>query len=195
MKKLLTIILIFCSVTVSAHEQDTISTAWKPSPYRAVWMAAIIPGAGQIYNHSYWKLPIVYGGFMGCAYAVSVMQSKYNDYKTAYRDIVTDAVLSTDPNKSYNKVLPKGYTIERMGGKATYTRTLETQQNDFRRYRDISILATVLLYGLSIIDAYVDAQLFDFDISPDLSMNVEPYMHYDEIRHTHNPEVHLAIRF
>lgn len=187
--------LLFCSIGISAHEQDTIPTAWKPDPYRAVWLAAVIPGAGQIYNRSYWKLPIVYGGMMGCAYAVTLMQSKYNDYKSAYRDILTDEVLSKDPNKSYNKVLPKGYDIERMGGKSNYTRTLENQQNNFRRYRDISILATVLIYGLSIIDAYVDAQLFDFDISPNLSMNVEPDLYYDDLRNTRTPEVHLAIRF
>lgn len=158
-------------------------------------MAAVIPGAGQIYNRSYWKLPIVYGGLMGCAYAISFTQGKFNDYKQAYRDILTDEVLSTDPNKSYNKILPKGYTIDRMGGRSNYTQTLNNQQNTFRRYRDISILATIVVYGLSIIDAYVDAQLFDFDISPDLSMNVEPDLYYDDMRHTRTPEVHLAIRF
>lgn len=195
MKKLITIILLFCSVTLVAQQQDTTSTFWKPDPYRAVWMAAILPGSGQIYNRSYWKLPIVYGGLMGCAYAITMTQGKYTDYKEAYRDIVSDAVLSTDPNKSYNRILPKGYDIERMGGKSNYTRTLENQQNNFRRYRDISIVATVLLYGLTIIDAYVDAQLFDFDISPNLSMNVEPDLYYDNLRNTRTPEVHLAIRF
>lgn len=196
MKKALAIVLIIlCSISLSAHEQDSIPANWKPDPYRAVWMAAILPGAGQIYNRSYWKLPIVYGGLMGCGYAIAFTNRRYGDYKEAYRDILNDEVLSTDPNRSYNRILPKGYDIERMGGKAKYTTTLENMQNDYRRYRDISILATIILYGLSIIDAYVDAQLFDFDISPNLSMNVEPDIYYDALRNTHTPEVHLAIRF
>ncbi|MCQ2325236.1 MAG: DUF5683 domain-containing protein [Paludibacteraceae bacterium] len=195
MKKILTTILLFCSLILSANENDTIPAHWKPDPYRAVWMAAILPGAGQIYNRSYWKLPIVYGGLMGCAYAIVLNQTSFDTYKTAYRDILTDEVLSTDPKRSYNAILPKGYDIERMGGRDRYTQTLENQQNTFRRYRDISIVATLLVYGLSIIDAYVDAQLFDFDMSPDLSMNIEPDLYYDALRQTRTPEVHVAIKF
>lgn len=195
MKRLLIAILILCSISASAHEHDTIPTLWKPDPYRAVWMAAILPGAGQIYNRSYWKLPIVYGGLMGCAYAIIYTNNYYTSYKSAYRDILADEVLSTDPKRSYNAVLPKGYDIERMGGRDRYTQTLDNQQNSYRRYRDISIVATIIVYGLSIIDAYVDAQLFDFDISPDLSMNVEPDLYYDALRQTRTPEMHIAIRF
>lgn len=195
MKKTLTAILLFCSLVLSAHENDTISAHWKPDPYRAVWMSAILPGAGQIYNRSYWKLPIVYGGLMGCAYAIVLNQTSFDTYKTAYRDIITDEVLSTDPKRSYNAILPKGYDIERMGGRDRYTQTLENQQSTFRRYRDISIVATLVVYGLSIIDAYVDAQLFDFDMSPDLSMNIEPDLYYDALRQTRTPEVHIAIKF
>ncbi len=195
MKKTLTAILLFCSLVLSAHENDTIPAHWKPDPYRAVWMAAILPGAGQIYNRSYWKLPIVYGGLMGCAYAIVLNQTSFDTYKTAYRDIITDEVLSTDPKRSYNAILPRGYDIERMGGRDRYTQTLENQQSTFRRYRDISIVATLLVYGLSIIDAYVDAQLFDFDMSPDLSMNIEPDIYYDALRQTRTPEVHIAIKF
>lgn len=195
MKKVLTVILLFCTVVLSAHENDTIPAKWKPSPYRAVWMAAILPGAGQIYNRSYWKLPIVYGGLMGCVYAISYTQTRFDTYKAAYRDILTDEVLSTDPKRSYNAILPKGYDIERMGGRSRYTQTLDNQQNTFRRYRDISIVATLVVYGLSIIDAYVDAQLFDFEMTPDLSMNIEPDLYYDALRQTRTPEVHVAIKF
>lgn len=195
MKKFLTAILLFCTVVLSAHENDTIPAKWKPDPYRAVWMAAILPGAGQIYNRSYWKLPIVYGGLMGCAYAIVLNQTSFDTYKTAYRDILTDEVLSTDPKRSYNAILPKGYDVERMGGRERYTQTLENQQSTFRRYRDISIVATLLVYGLSIIDAYVDAQLFDFEMTPDLSMNIEPDLYYDALRQTRTPEVHVAIKF
>lgn len=170
----------------------------KPDAIRALWLGALVPGLGQIYNQSYWKLPIVYGGFMGCIYAITLNNSRYTDYKTAYRDIQQDGskgrIDPNNPAKSYNKLLPEGYTIERMGGVATYTQTLNNWQNNYRRYRDYSIIATILVYGLSLIDAYVDAQLFDFDISPDLSLEVSPQIYYDyQNRKSH--EIHLAITF
>ncbi len=169
---------------------------WRPDPLRAVWMGTLVPGLGQIYNRSYWKLPIVYGGFMGCTYALLWNNTMYEDYKLAYRDIYTDRqqgkVDTKDPTKSYNAILPKGYTIERMGGVDSYTNTLNNKQNLYRRYRDISIVAMVAVYALSIIDAYVDAQLFDFDISPDLSFNVEPQI-YQDLQHRRSAEIRLAL--
>lgn len=180
--------------TVSPQPNATID-GWRPDPNRAVWLGAIFPGLGQIYNHSYWKLPIVYGSFVGCAYAITWNQSKYSEYKMAYRDILTDAEsLSSDPLRSYNAILPKGYTMETMGGQDKYTKFLDSNQNKYRRYRDISILATVIVYALSLVDAYVDAQLFDFDISPDLSLNVEPQI-YQDLQQRRSAEVKLAITF
>ena len=77
--------------TISATTTETpIAEQWRPDPMRAVWMGTIIPGYGQIYNRAYWKLPIVYGAFMGCAYAISWNNRMYQDYKQAYRDILTD---------------------------------------------------------------------------------------------------------
>lgn len=168
---------------------------WRPDALRAVWLGAIFPGMGQIYNRSYWKLPIVYGGFMGCVYAITWNNSLYNEYKQAYRDILTDVELSSDPMRSYNAVLPEGYTIDRMGGRSTYTSTLQNKQNTYRRYRDISIVATFAVYALSLIDAYVDAQLFDFDISPDLTLNVEPQIYFDLQQQQRSAELKLAITF
>ncbi len=170
----------------------------KPDALKAVWLGAILPGAGQIYNRSYWKLPIVYGGFMGCGYAISLNQSRYDSYKQAYRDLYNDTqkgiVSTTDMTKTYNAVLPEGYTIERMGGVSKYTSTLQNWQSTYRRYRDISIAVTVAVYALTLIDAYVDAQLFDFDISPDLTLNIEPQIHYD-LQQRRTTEVRLAIVF
>ena len=96
---------------------------WKPDPMRSVWLGAIVPGLGQIYNRSYWKLPIVYGGLMGCAYAITWTTNEYNGYKNAYRDIyydIRDNKVSNDPSKSYIAILPEGYTIDRMGGISAY---------------------------------------------------------------------------
>ena len=164
---------------------------WKPDPAKAVWMAAIFPGLGQIYNRSYWKLPIVYGGLMGCIYAITWNNNMYQDYKRAYRDILMDDVLSSDPTRSYNAVLREGYTVETMGGRQRYTEVLKENQNTYHRYRDISIVVAVAVYALSVIDAFVDAQLFDFDISPDLSMHVEPNIEYD-LFHQRSAELKLA---
>lgn len=177
------------TVTSVVHENNV--DQWRPDPLRAVWMGTIIPGYGQIYNRAYWKLPIVYGAFMGCAYAITWNNTMYNDYKQAYRDILTD----TDGTKtSYLDILPDGYTIEMMGGKTNYTNVLKNRQNTYRRYRDLSIVATVLVYALSLVDAYVDAQLFDFDISPDLSMTIEPQLYYD-FHNNRSTELHVAINF
>lgn len=178
--------------TISATTTETpIAEQWRPDPMRAVWMGTIIPGYGQIYNRAYWKLPIVYGAFMGCAYAISWNNRMYQDYKQAYRDILTD----TDGTKtSYLDMLPDGYTLEMMGGKENYTRVLKNGNDTYRRYRDISIVATVLVYALSIIDAYVDAQLYDFDISTDLTMNISPQLYQDDFNNR-SAELHFAIKF
>ena len=168
-----------------------------PDARKAVWLGVILPGAGQFYNRSYWKLPIVYGAFMGCGYAISQMQNRYSGYKTAYLDLYNDVQAGTvteDASKTYIAVLPDGYTLDRVGGESTWMNTLKNQQNIYRRYRDYSILATVIVYALSLIDAYVDAQLFDYDISPDLTLNIEPQIYYD-LQRQKSAELKLAIQF
>ena len=171
---------------------------WKPDPMRAVWLGAIVPGLGQIYNRSYWKIPIVYGGFMGCVYAITWTNTQYIGYKTAYRDLYydrRDGTVTNDPNKSYIAILPEGYTIDRMGGESAYYDRLKDWQNTTRRNRDLAIAATAIVYALTLIDAYVDAQLFDFDISDDLTLNVMPDLYYDLRRQERSAEVKLALRF
>ena len=142
---------------------------FKPDPVRSIWMGAAIPGFGQIVNHKYWKLPIVYGGYLGFAYAISWNNSNYITYKNAYRDIIDG-----DPTtNSHIEILPRGYTIQ-MIGEGTYTNMLKTRQSTFRQWRDLSIILSLGYYALVLLDAYVDAQLYDFDISPDLVLNVQP---------------------
>ena len=139
-----------------------------PDPKRALWLAAVLPGAGQIYNRKYWKLPIFYGGFLGCTYAFMWNQQMYRDYSQAYLDIMDD-----DPNtSSYLDMLPPRYDIT--GREERFKTIFKNRKNYYRRYRDLSAFAFVGVYLLSIVDAYVDAQLSVFDISPDLSMHLEP---------------------
>ena len=186
--------------TTKASEEDFkyyVDLTKKPDAVKAVWLGAICPGAGQIYNKSYWKLPIVYGAFMGCGYAASMMQNRYSGYKRAYLDLYRDneaGTVTEDPSKSYIAVIPEGYDLARVGGASTWMNTLKNRQSIYRRYRDYSILATVVVYALSLIDAYVDAQLFDYDISPDLSLYVEPQIYYD-LQHQRSAEIKLAIQF
>ncbi len=166
---------------------------WVPNAQQALWLGVIIPGAGQIYNRMYWKLPIVYGGLMGCAYAISWNGRLYNDYKQAYIDIISTTDY-TNPNASFIKILPEGYTIESMGGVSNYTNVLNNRLNTYRRNRDLGIIATVAVYALSLIDAYVDAQLFNFDISPDLTLNIQPKIDYD-LLNQRSTEIHLTFNF
>ncbi len=183
--------------TIPLTQKEIDRLFWKPDPMRAVWLGAIIPGAGQIYNRSYWKLPIVYGGFMGCVYAITWTNNQYTAYKEAYRDIYYDiqnGSVSNSPDKSYNAILPEGYSIQTMGGTQTYQNRLKDWQNSSLRNRDMAILVAVAVYALSLIDAYVDAQLFDFDISNDLSLNVSPQLYYD-LQNQRTAEVKLAISF
>jgi hypothetical protein len=139
---------------------------FTPDPIKATWLAMLIPGGGQIYNRKFWKLPIVYGGLAGCAYALSWNSKTYKDYAQAYRDIMDD-----NPNTtSYKQLLPNGssYSTTQLSS------ILKKRKDLYRRYRDMSIFAVIGVYVLSIIDAYVDAELSNFDISPNLSMRVEP---------------------
>lgn len=141
---------------------------FTPDPKRALWLSLVLPGAGQIYNRKYWKLPIFYGGFLGCTYAFLWNQQMYRDYSQAYLDI-----MDNDANtKSYLDFLPPNYSIE--GREEQFQRLFKNRRDRFRRYRDMSGFAFIGVYLLSIIDAYVDAQLSEFDISPDLSLRIKP---------------------
>lgn len=142
---------------------------WMPSPKKALWLALVIPGGGQIYNRKYWKLPIVYGGIIGCLYAMNWNNNMYKDYSQAYLDL-TDK----DPGtQSYNMFLHLGTQIDDTN-KDRYKDIFKKRKDKFRRWRDLSFFVLLGVYALSVIDAYVDAELSNFDISKDLSLKVEP---------------------
>ena len=142
---------------------------WTPDPKRALWLALVIPGGGQIYNRKYWKLPIVYGGFLGCIYAMSWNNTMYKDYSQAFLDI-SDNDPATD---SYNKFLHLGRQINK-GNEEHYKDLFKKRKDKYRRWRDLSFFIMIGVYAFSVIDAYVDAELSQFDISKDLSLKVSP---------------------
>ena len=144
-------------------------STWKPNPQRALWLALVVPGAGQIYNRKYWKLPIFLGGFMGCVYALTWNNMMYKDYSQAYLDIMDD-----DPTTaSYNKFLHLGVQINSTN-EERYKQIFKGRKDKYRRWRDMSLFVMIGVYALSVVDAYVDAELSEFDISKDLSLRVSP---------------------
>lgn len=168
---------IFSKKTIKNTEKkntvtyDTLTTEnFKPDPERVIWMGAIIPGYGQFMNRRYWKMPIVYAGFLGCTYAITWNSLRYQAYRNAYRDIID----TNESTTSYLDILPEGYTVDTYGGISNYTGILKTQMEKFRYNRDLSIIVTVAYYAITLVDAFVDAQLYDFDISPDLSLKLSP---------------------
>ncbi len=144
-------------------------SSWRPNSQRALWLALVLPGGGQIYNRKYWKLPIIYGGFMGCIYAMNWNNMMYRDYSQAYLDI-----MDSDPNTcSYNKFLHLGNQIT-PENEERYKQIFKKRKDRYRRWRDMSFFCLIGVYALSVIDAYVDAELSEFDISKDLTLRVEP---------------------
>lgn len=153
----------------STAVMDTSIYTFKPDPKKAIIYSAIFPGLGQIYNRKYWKLPIVYGGFIGLSYAISWNNRYYVDYSQGYKDIMDD-----DPDTdSWKNFLSYGQDPDSID-KEWLKDVMKRRKDFYRRYRDLSIIGTVAVYALCIVDAYVDAQLFDFDMSQDLSFRVEP---------------------
>jgi hypothetical protein len=143
-----------------------------------VLYSLIFPGLGQIYNRKYWKLPLVYGGFIGLTYAVSWTGQYYNDYSRAFRDIMSkDPYTNNSWFNFYNFKTKYNSAADVPLSEINSSQTqnfFQSRKNYYRRYRDLSIIGMVGLYAICAIDAYIDAQLFDFDISDNLSMHVEP---------------------
>lgn len=122
---------------------------------KAVIMSALIPGLGQVYNKKYWKVPIVYGGLLTAAYFVNLNRVAYHDFKEAYiAEVDSDATTLNETG------------LEVPG--------LQAYMEFYRTRMEISYIALGLLYVLNIVDASVDAHLYTFDVSDDLSLRITP---------------------
>lgn len=164
------------------------SKEFKPDPQKVIWMGAIVPGYGQIMNRKYWKLPIVYAGFLGFAYTITYNSIRYQAFKNGYRDIID----TDESTVSYLQILPKGSTIDDYGGMAEYTNVLKTGMEKYRYNRDLSVIISIAYYGLTLVDAFVDAQLYDFDISNDLSLNLKPVLIENQYGYRSSPGLQLC---
>lgn len=147
------------------------------SPKKAALMSAVLPGLGQIYNRKYWKVPFVYGGVIGFGALVIWNNGKMQDSKRGLREFFDD----NPDTRFYDKVLP--YTKEEFadkgyGNEAAYNAWAESAlkkgRDGYRRNRDLSFLGFMGFYLLQILDATVDAHFKNFDISDDLSLNIDP---------------------
>ena len=144
---------------------------------RATMLAIALPGLGQIYNRKYWKVPVVYLGFGAIIYAVDYNGSRYNTYLKAYQDLIdafkeTDSYLNlnwqgeVDPNDFDQALNPSNY--------AWYKDRILRQVDYFRKYRDLSYIGIAAWYLVTILDANVDASLFNYDISDELDVEIGP---------------------
>ncbi|MEI6310956.1 MAG: DUF5683 domain-containing protein [Bacteroidota bacterium] len=144
-------------------EVDTTALPKKKlhSPLKAVLFSAALPGLGQAYNKKYWKIPIVYAGLGVGAYFLYDQNKKYQGFRKAYQMKVDGDPLTDGKYVLNNRV----YTSES---------NLEQAKNYYRRNVDLISALLVVWYGLNLVDAAVDAHLFDFDVSDDLSMQIAP---------------------
>jgi hypothetical protein len=164
------------------HAVDTlVKHKFKPETLRATMLAVSFPGLGQIYNRKYWKIPVVYVGFGALIYSAGFNGKNYNMYMKAYQDF-TDNILADNsylkvisPNvdrSTYDpKVNPTGYNLSLY---VQLKNSMLQMVDYYKRYRDLSYIGIAGWYLFSILDANVDASLFNYDISPNLNLTLAP---------------------
>jgi hypothetical protein len=151
------------------QSQDTVQLKTYSSRYdprKALLYAAIVPGLGQIYNKKYWKLPLVYGGFVALGYGINFYQEGYIKYKKElFYNIENGYDADTDirPNDVYST--------------ANYRRIVD----QYKRQRDFMIILMGGMYLLQIVDAHVDAHLKEFDLNPNLQVSIEPMIEQNDL--------------
>lgn len=158
-------------------EKSRVETGYYHDPGKAVLYATVFPGFGQLYNKKYWKLPLVYGALGAGIYAITFNHDQYRIYLDAFYTRVDNV----SGNDQFVGVYDERQLIE--------------LQNIYRRWRDLSIILTGVTYGLQILDAYVDAHLFYFDVSDDLTINWQPSLIQNQSAYPSTIGVGLTINF
>lgn len=156
----------------TAKAQDTLVGKKEHSPKRAAIFSAIVPGAGQIYNGKWWKVPIVYAGFGGIGYLVYDNYSNYKTYLTAYKIKTGDLDEGVTPSE-YEIQLSEYYLASQ----------LQSYKESYRRDFEFYCILMAAWYGLNIVDAIVDGHLYTYDISDDLSFHIDPAFNIAETPH------------
>lgn len=156
----LLVIAMLCTLSSAATAQkapsDSVSVRARHRSNTAALYSALLPGAGQVYNHKYWKVPLVVGGFATLYYISDFNNDYYHDFKNAYIARVDGDPETVDPYPTLTQ------------------QDLEVRQNYYQRNRDFCYILMGGFYVLTIVDAYVDAQLKDFEVSDKLTLKVSP---------------------
>jgi len=168
MKRLLFLAFTFFQLSVVyGQKKDTTAVSPEkeeykdPRPKRAAIMSAILPGLGQAYNHKYWKIPIIYAGAGTLVYFYTINRSGYKQFSEAYK-----LRLENDPKHPDQFIDdPRYYNADQ----------LKLERDYYRRNRDLTIIIALVVYGLNIVDANIDAQLRGFKMSNDLSLKITPF--------------------
>jgi hypothetical protein len=148
------------------------------SPKKAALFSAVLPGSGQFYNKKYWKMPIIYAGFAGLAYSFQFNQGQYAIYRDAIK-------FRTDNDSSTTDKFVGVYSDDQ----------LITLFKYYHRFRDLTVVGGLTLYFLNIIDAAVDAHLFTFNVSDDLTMDIHPTLINTTARNRYTTGIGLSIHF
>jgi hypothetical protein len=179
------LLLMALLVTVAAHAQQNSTTApvdsvpWHNAK-KATLYSAVLPGLGQAYNRKYWKIPVIYAGFGTLAYFITTNTRNYHDFRTAY-----NIVFENDTTAFAGNELIVKYD-------ANLTQ-LQEGRNFYRRNTELSWIIAGALYLLQIIDASVDANLYNFDVSDDVSVQFTPVR--DNYMFSARPAMGLTLRY
>lgn len=162
--------------------KDSARLALEALPGKAAWSSAIVPGLGQIKNHRWWKVPFVYGGLVSIALAFE-FNNRY------YKEVLAELQYRTEPARFPKPPNSNDYVNVGNDG-------LISARDYYRRNRDLSVLGFVAVHAINIIDAYVDAKFFRYDISDKLGVTVRPTLLQDRgMLASHYPVPGLSLRF
>lgn len=176
-------ILFICAFCINSTAQTTDTIPVDPelqqrhSPHKATIMSLVVPGLGQVYNKKYWKVPIIYAGLAGTLYFAFQERDQFNNLKEAYIKRVDD-----DPTTVDTKY--QNYSNENMLNLIDY----------HRRNRDLLFIASGIVYALNVVDAAVDAHLYYFDLSDDLSASIRPNVEFDSYALGFAPGLKINLR-
>ncbi len=157
--KILLIISLLIIAQTAFCQENNAKKKKEHSPRKATIYSAVLPGAGQFYNKKYWKIPIAYIGIGAFSYFTIKNQKEFNRYKTAVllrQDGKIDEFTDANGNQIYNETALINY------------------MDKYRKNRDLNIIGAFVVYAIQIVDANVDANLFDFDVSDQLSIKIIP---------------------
>jgi len=145
--------------TAIVTKEVIIKEEFIPVPKKALLYSLILPGAGQIYNRKYWKLPLVYAAYGGLVYAFDYNGTQHKRFKTAYEYRV-------DGNPLTN--------ADELVNPAVTDDAIKRARDGLRKDLEVTYMAAIIVHALNGIEAYVDAHLRNFDISEDLSLDIRP---------------------